>query len=344
MAPPPDPCLDVPASAAALLVQMGDEAQVHHQSALRLGRLLLAAERVALESRDRWTVFGVTSLGQLCERVLNTPAAAGHQMRAAAWACERSADLRVRLQAGRLSVAKAAAIARVLDYVRETGEEQALLDLAEHGTTQDTRTEVARLREQMRAPRRLVLVSVFLGEQGVTHLRRTQDLLTDGRGGPRATPSQAVEAALEMFVERRCPERKAARARRRQETKRAEDADHDGAPPRDGDACPQSPAGAGRAHSRYTPAADLHRLIEMHGDRCWVEGCEERGALQVAHLRPLRLGGASRWWNEARWCLAHHRLIDGDVLKLRESGEDVILVDRRGQVVGKLRARPPPEK
>lgn len=336
MAPLPDPSPDAPASSAALLVQMVDEAQVHHQSALRLGRFLLAAERVALASRDRWTVFGVTSLGQLCERVLNTPAAAGHQMRAAAWACERSAQLRVRLQAGRLSVAKAAAIAQVLDYVRDTGGEQALLDLAEHGTTQDTRTEVARLREQMRAPRRLVLVSVFLGEQGVTHLRRTQDLLTDGRGGPRATPSQAVEAALEMFVERRCPERKAARARERARRRREKE--------RDGDACAQSPAGAGRAHSRYTPAADVHRLIEVHGDRCWVEGCEERGALQVAHLRPFRLGGASRWWNEARWCLAHHRLIDGDVLKLRESGADVILVDRRGQVVGKLRARPPPER
>jgi len=327
---------------------MADEAAVHHQSELRLGRFLLAAERLAEASRDRWTVFGVTSLAELCERRLNKPAAAGHQMRAAAWACERSEELRVRLEAGRLSVAKAAAIAQVLDYVRERGEEEGLLDLAEHGTTQDTRTEVARLREQMRAPRRLVQVNVFLGEQGVAHLRRTQDLLTDGRGGPRATPSQAVEAALEMFVERRCPERKAARARgraqRRQARKHAGDRDAGAAAPQDLDDRQRSAAPAGRQRSRYTPAADVHRVIEVHGDRCWVEGCEQRGTLQLAHLEPFRLGGANRWWNEARWCLEHHRLIDGEVLKLRASRGRVILVDRRGQVVGRLRARPPPEE
>jgi predicted restriction endonuclease len=93
------------------------------------------------------------------------------------------------------------------------------------------------------------------------------------------------------------------------------------------------------------PAHDRHEVVAVHGDRCWVAHCGERGALQFAHREAARFAGSSRAYNMMLFCLTHHRGFDSGTWKLRQGREGPIIVDRRGQVVGRLR-RPgeaPPE-
>ncbi len=361
MAPAPAPAT----SADALLCALTDDVRVDRETRMRIGWQLLSAERMAQASQDGWTIFGVTSFGQLCEERLNLPTAAGWQMRAAMGACECSSEVRKRLEDGRLNVAKAAAVAQVLDYVQQNGGEGALLALATRSTTRETRVEVSRLREEARTKESPVKVTLHLTRRAISDLWRARDLLTDGRGGPRPTESFAVERVLEFFVDRKCPERKAARAAERERRRSERDA---GA--RDGE-CSESdesaklaadmptesaaatlagggayclPSAPGRddERSRWIAARDRHEVVGRHGDVCWMEHCDERGVLQFTHDRAFRFGGSNEASNLGRWCLHHHRGFDSGRLKLRQGRDGLIVVDRRGQVVGRARSPPPP--
>jgi len=193
---------------------------------------------------------------------------------------------------------------------------------------------------------------VQLSRKGLDDLGRTRDILTDGRGGPRPSESQAVETALDFFVDRKCPEKKAARAAER-ERKRKEREAAGGTKERS----PTAPAprtrpgasadgerdGAGE-RSRYIPAADRHAVIRRHGDRCFVEDCEVRHAGQLAHSRAFRFRGANKVWNLDRPCKAHHAAFDSGQLRLVEGpdGGVPLIVDRRGRVVGRVRRPGPP--
>ena len=108
-----------------------------------------------------------------------------------------------------------------------------------------------------------------------------------------------------------------------------------------------SAEGGAREAPDHVPAADWQRVIDAHGDRCWVVGCEERGALQFAHRWHRRFGGPNRWWNLMRLCLAHHRAFDSEQLRIRPNEGEFLIVDRRDRIVGRLLplpgAGPPPD-
>jgi len=313
------------------------DVRLDHVTRLRVARRLLAAVRLVGGHEDGWPIFGVTSFAQLCEQVLGLSCGEGYQLRAAAEACERSEELARRVESGAISLPKAAAVARVLEIVQEWGEEERLLDLAVACTKRQTWAEVSRIQEQARIAQRPIGVTVQLSREAVGHLERARDLLTDGRGGPRPTQSHAVEVALEEFVDRHCPERKARRAaaRDRCRAERSRPAD----PPPGPEVATSRPVRS--PPSRRIPAREAHAVVSRHGDVCWVDGCEERGALQFAHDLEFRFKGSNRATNLARYCLHHHREFDSGRIKLRQGRDGPILVSRSGQVVGRLRDPPP---
>ncbi len=320
--------------------QLVAEARRDHEARLRIAKWLRVAARRAAASPDGWTIFGVAGIRQFCEEILNLPAGEGRYLLQCAEACERSPDVAAHVASGELNLAKAGAIGSVLEHISEA-ETALLLDRALTGTTQETRTEVARLHEEARTRRRTVPVTLHLTHAAVGDLRRACDLLTDSRGGPRATPSRAVSVALAEYVDRRDPERAARRARVR-ERGRAERcagaAEPDSAST---EAAAGAPATEASSPSRRIPAAERHAVLNRFGDVCWFAGCDERGTLQYAHDKPFRLGGANTASNLARWCRQHHRGFDSGRLKVRDDGGRPVVVSRRGEVVGRLRTEPP---
>ncbi len=78
--------------------------------------------------------------------------------------------------------------------------------------------------------------------------------------------------------------------------------------------------------------------MDVPKPRCWVEGCERRVFLDFAHRRPFRAGGGQGHANMFRLCHEHHGQYDGGGWRLvpRRDGV-VVMIDRRGVVVGRLR-------
>ena len=136
--------------------------------------------------------------------------------------------------------------------------------------------------------------------------------------------SEAAEVAFDEFVEKHCPVRKAARKRAPKEPE-------------------EEPKGNAK-QTRYVRAGITHALIEMHGDQCFVEECEERTFLDLMHRIPFRLGGGSELSHFiGRGCKAHHAEIDSGRVLIRPTRNGTFLVARNGVPVGKVRRpRPPP--
>lgn len=345
-----------PETPCEILASLFADAQIVSAARLRMARWLLRAERAARAARDGWTAFGVTSFAQLCEERLNMPAGEGFQLRMAALGCEKSEELAARVENGSLSLAKAAAVAAVLRHVEAPGRLQRLLDFAALATTKQTRSEAARIKEEARTGLATLPVTLHLTVPALEDLNRARDILTDARGGPRPTDSHAVTVALAEYVERHCPERKAKRAAERarkpaeQRATRAVDSgpldpvaplasereSAEGAPGPEGADTPPA------ARPRRIPAAEQHKVVLLRGDFCWLNGCDERGALQFAHDRHFRFKGENAAHNLARWCLEHHRQFDAGILKVRQGKDGPIVVDVRGRVVGRVRPPNPP--
>ncbi len=301
-----------------------------HELQRATARWLRAAEAMAGADPAGWTTFGVTGFGQLCEERLGLWAASGWLLRRAAEGCDRSAALAEGVAQRALSLPKAAAIASVLDLVADPASERRLLDFAASATTQETRREADRMRTEAGQDERLTTIALHLTRAGLGDLRRARELLTPASGGETPSASEAVEVALSEFVDRRCPEQRALRAARRGRRRGP-------SPLPRGSSTGASHAGP---RDRHVPADVRHEVVKRHGDVCAVAGCDERGALQFAHIEPFAAGGPQTAENLELLCLRHHRSLDSG--QVQRDADGCTLVARDGRVVGRLRECAPP--
>ena len=99
--------------------------------------------------------------------------------------------------------------------------------------------------------------------------------------------------------------------------------------------------GVRHRRSRHVPGSETRDLDRVCGDRCWVDGCPNEAFLQFAHRRAFRAGGANRAVNLLRLCRDHHATFDSGLWwPVRRRDGEVVLIDRRGVRVGRLRAPP----
>ena len=190
-------------------------------------------------------------------------------------------------------------------------------------TSKQLRTEVRR-REAERKHGLALPLHLYLSPDGAMAFQRCREL-TIQRAQKPLTEGETLEMVCVDYVDRHDPEQKALRALARGAVADATKA----GPPRRPD----------ETRTRFTPAAEKHALVLRQGDRCSVEGCDER-LLEDAHQRPYRAGGSNGAANKRRTCRTHHRLFDGGALKIvgREGREAI--VNRAGTVVGHLRGPP----
>jgi hypothetical protein len=284
----------------------------------RLGHRLIQAEEHA--ARAGWGAFGTTSFSQFAESV-GLSAAEGAQFRDAVRACAASPQLEAKVASGEVSIPKAAAVAPLVlrADLRRPGE--SVTALLEHRTTREVLDEVRQRKEEARVQEPTTPRTLFFTRKGLIDLDRVQDLVSRS-ARTRASSEQAVETALDDFLERHDPERKLARAR-------AKTSD-------------ESPRVSPRATepTRHVPAEEQRKVLERQGgDRCVVQGCDERAFLEFAHgARPFRLGGENTAANLLRACWTHHRQLDAGLWKPVPGRDGWVLVDVRGTCVGRLRA------
>ena len=142
---------------------------------------------------------------------------------------------------------------------------------------------------------------------------------------------ETIEVVVHDYLERHDPEWKAARMAERDAEAKA----HGNG----------SLEGNGHTHlterSRHIPEAEKRAVLRVAGDHCRVEGCEERSFLKYCHRVPFAFGGPNRAENLVRLCEGHHKQMDSGVWKpVRKRDGSIVMIDRRGVVVGRFRPGP----
>jgi hypothetical protein len=300
------------------------------------------SEARALERSGRLLELGVTTFSLYCERIGLSPTE-GHRLANAATACDRAPGLSAKLVRGSVSLAQAAILSRLIDAPAFERPGDDWIALAEGSTTREFIDAVSARKEEERIQDKPVQRTLFLSRKGAADLDRTSQLVSR-RNGRFVSNSAAAEVALDEFVERHDPERKADRRRKRRRPKQrreqaGESAQVESAPAPESSQASAPTPGTATTRSRHLPASERHAIIERRGDRCWVDGCGERSFLDFAHHEPFRLGGPNTRRNCARYCKRHHRQLDSGAWKVRQGARGPILVDRAGIRVGRLRTR-----
>lgn len=337
---------------------------------LGIGRILLAlSQRVQAEPAAGWATLGPGTESQYLESVGLGPREGG-RLKSVARACEASEPLCQDVVSARVNLVKAGALCGplTLPELQKPGDDW-LAD-ARSRTTRELCEKVYRRKEEVRLKEPPTSRTLHLSRKALHDLEGTR-IIVARRLERWASESEAASVAFAEFVERHDPERKAERAHRRKSRSRAENAATEAAcgaevgspgntaecPPNlDADAVDQGsgelsqpgtasnchpwPQTGGRRRRRPIPAAERYEVISRFGMRCAVEGCDEELKLQFAHRRPVRWDGDDVASNLDLLCLSHHRLMDSGVFKMRPNGSAVILVDRTGVVVGRLRGPP----
>ena len=282
---------------------------------VRLGRVLLELRRA-----DAFLPFGVTTFALYCERV-GLSFQEGRDLAALAEADEARPELGGRVLARDLSVAKALALA---EFLRTPGlgrpGEDWLRD-AERLSARDLWRIVRERREELRIREPPVYLTLLVSRRGRAVFTRSREIVARRNALP-ATDGAALEEVCDDFLERNDPE---VRADRMEAADAARAAAAEGAPP---EAAPGDRVSAGVRRA----------LLRLHGGVCWVEGCDLRSFLDFSHVVPRRLGGPPSEENLLRLCKGHHVQFDAEAWRLVERRDGVVvLVDRRGVVVGRLR-------
>src|SRR5258706_591919 len=165
-------------------------------------------------------------------------------------------------------------------------------------------------------------------------LRRCWDL-GSRKAGRGLTEGQAFETVCDDYLERHDPLREAVRL----EAKDKAEASLKGKALGTEDLV-SSP------RSRAIPAFTERSILREFGDRCMVEGCENRRFLDFAHIRPFRLGGRQVPANLIRFCKEHHVQFDEGSWRLAPTKDGgLVMISRAGTPVGRLRmasSHPPP--
>jgi hypothetical protein len=302
---------------------------------VRVGRTLLEIRR----SGDP-IPLGVTTFPMFCESEGLSPTEA-RELTAMAEAAEAVPEVEARVVEARITPQKAAVVNEIMKQpaLQRPGED--LLGLAESKCAGDLVREVKRRREEERLPGPPVTLTIFVSGRGRDDFRRCQTLVT--RSLNRwASEGETLERISDEYLQRHDPEKKALRMEKRDKAKAAQVSDTVRTRPRS----PQPEAEAARTNgvrhrrcrSRHVPASESRDLQRAAGDRCWVEGCTNEAHLQWAHRSPFRRNGSNRAINLVRVCLPHHRQFDSGTWRpvLRRDGV-VVLIDRRGVPVGRLR-------
>ncbi len=333
---------------------------------LRIIQVRLARSLLALRRAPSLFRFGATTFPLYCETV-GLSAGEGRDLASLAEAEMVRPDVVPRFTGGRLSLGKVAALAHLLRLPRQgpflrpdpgsgdaglhdtkpedrDTEPEDWVRTAEGVTTRD----LWRLLEEQRESRRLrdspEFMAMFVSRRGRQDFLRCRDLVSRREWLP-VTEGAALERVCDTFLAKNDPERRAARLAER-DRRAARDRGSPATPPTvpaPSRPVPSRPAPDDdpRRRRRRIPAALRRDLIRLFGDRCWVEGCDRRCFLEFAHGIPVREGGGEEFDNLLRLCGEHHAQFDGEgwLLIPRRDGV-VVLIDRRGVVVGRLRRAP----
>jgi|SRR5688572_13337648 len=289
---------------------------------VRVGRTLLEIQR-----SHNLLLLGSTSFPIFCEQEGLSPVEA-RELTALAEAAEASPEVTERVIEARITPQKAAVVNQLLKAPEMQRPGENLLAFVESRCAKDLVNEVKRRREEARLGEPPVSLTIQVSAHGRDDFRRCQTLVS--RSLDRmATEGETLERISDEYLQRHDPERKA---------RRLEDSDTAEASLKVGGSSHPLPGAVDSPRSRHIPAVDTRELLRAAGDRCWVDGCANEAFLQMAHRRAFRQGGATRAGNLLRLCRTHHAQFDEGLWRLvRRLDGEVVLIDRRGVRVGRLR-------
>ncbi len=302
--------------------------RIVREAQLRMGVFLLALRR-----RGSFSRFEATTFGLCCEKLGLSPQE-GRELAAVAEAAEIRPEVSCLVAEGKVSVQKAALVAPLLldAKLQKPGEDWvAKAASLPHG---DLRDLVRERREEVAQGTPTVPLRFCVSEKGLDSFGRCWDLASR-KAGTCLTEGQAFETVCDDYLERHDPLREAVRLTAKDET----------------EASLKGKALAiedvmGLPRSRAIPAFTERSILRDFGDRCMVEGCENRRFLDYAHIRPFRLGGRQVPANLLRLCKEHHVQFDEGSWRLVQARDGrVVMIGRAGTPVGHLRmasSHPPP--
>ncbi|HEU4395054.1 MAG TPA: HNH endonuclease [Planctomycetota bacterium] len=243
-------------------------------------------------------------------------------------AAEAIPEVAARVVEARITPQKAAIVNEVLKRpeLQRPGED--LLAFVESRWAKDLVNEVKRRKEEARLGEPPVALTIQVSAHGRDDFRRCQTLVS--RSLDRmATEGETLERVCDDFLLRHDPEKKA---------RRFEDNDKAKASLKVGGSEHPLQGAVASERSRHVPAVDTRELLRAAGDRCWVDGCGNEAFLQMAHRRAFRANGSNTSRNLLRLCRTHHGQFDEGLWRLvRRLDGQVVLIDRRGVRVGRLR-------
>ena len=294
----------------------------------RLRRLQLRAGRrlERVRAKGSFLFDGAASFAEFAEKRGFCGAEAGILASAAA-TLGAAPSLRRDLLEGRTCPEKVASVGRVLRDPSLVRPDEDWAGLAREMTAPEVRKQVNRRLAEARSGGPVVPLRAFLTPAGAELFVRCRELTVRQEKRP-LTEGETLELVMRDFVLRHDPVEAAKRA-----LSRGRVADEG------------KPVVRGRPGQprRAMPAAERHALVLRDGDRCAVDGCDERSWLENAHRVPHRSGGPAVAAATDRVCRGHHRRIDSGALKAVGTNGRRVLVDRSGSVVARFRgARPPP--
>jgi hypothetical protein len=294
--------------------------RVHHDES-RLIEILQELDRLR-----GYFAFGVNSLFDYCLTVLKlSPAKTQNYLSVARKSFEVPA-LKAAIDAGELSICKARKIAPVISKTNHTE----WLTLAKESSTREIEKAVAKAQPTLAVQERVKYVaedrlSLTLGisEQALEKLKKVMDLESQ-RSKKSASREDALIAALDVYLERHDPVKKAERAELRAENKKAgKYADKSAKENNQSDTKINervfSTQGNAQRVARHIgrrealPAALVHAVHMRDQRQCAhkINGkrCGATRWLDIHHIVPRSIGGTDTLENLMTVCSAHHRSI-----------------------------------
>src|SRR5258706_493580 len=292
MRPSSPPLAKDPKALEALYRGFVSDLRVVREAQVRMGVFLLAVRR-----RGSFSRFEATTFGLCCEKLGLSPQE-GRELAAVAEAAEARPEVSCLVAEGTVSVQKAALVAPLLldAKLQKPGEDWvAKASSLFHG---DLRDLVRQRREEVAQGTPTVPLRLCVSEKGLDSFGRCWDLASR-KAGTCLTEGQAFETVCDDYLERHDPLREASRLEAKDEAEAS----------LEGKALGIEDL-VSSLRSRAIPAFTERSILRDFGDRCMVEGCENRRFLDYAHIRPYRLGGSQVPANILRLCKEPHGQFD----------------------------------
>ena len=286
-----------------------------HQRALRVASVHKKSEAELIsilqdiEKHQDYLHYGTASLFKYCLNVLNLSDGTSYNLINVARKAIEVPALKQAIDAGELTVSKARKIVPVLTKTNQ----DAWIALAKTETSRTIEKAVASVNPQaliqetvrFKSEDRIEL-KVGISEALLDKLERVMDLESQ-RMRKSASREEALAAALELYLERNDPVRKAKRVVAKAETaNKSEGPTARFAKPVTGQVRPQ------RWIRLKLPAALVHAIHMRDQHQCThrdLQGkrCSNTRWLEVHHIQPKAFGGADTLENLTTLCASHHR-------------------------------------